>query len=80
MDRGDLARRVPQQSSGPELVGQVVAGADDPGTPPSVGATMVESIPGSRLEVIDDAAHIANVAQPEAFNAAVRTHLTGTST
>ena len=58
----------------------VVAGADDPGTPPSVGAAMVEAIPGSRLVVIDDAAHIANVAQPEAFNAAVRTHLTATAT
>jgi 3-oxoadipate enol-lactonase len=56
----------------------VIAGADDPGTPPSVGATMVEAIPGSRLEVIDDAAHIANVAQPEAFNAAVRHHLSAT--
>jgi pimeloyl-ACP methyl ester carboxylesterase len=41
---------------------------------------MVEAIPGSRLEVIDGAAHIANVAQPEAFNAAVRAHLTTTVT
>ena len=56
----------------------VVAGADDPGTPPSVGQAMVESIPGSRLEVIDDAAHIANVAQPQAFSAAVRRHLAAT--
>ena len=55
-----------------------MAGAQDPGTPPSVGEAMVEAVPGSRLEVIDDAAHIANVAQPEAFNAAVRKHLTGT--
>ena len=56
----------------------VVAGADDPGTPPSVGAAMVESIPGARLEVVDDAAHMANVAQPEAFNSVVRKHLAGT--
>lgn len=58
----------------------VVAGADDPGTPPSVGAAMVESIPGARLEVIDGAAHIANVAQPQAFAAAVRAHLARTLT
>jgi 3-oxoadipate enol-lactonase len=58
----------------------VVAGAEDPGTPPAVGASMVEAIPGSRLEVIDEAAHLANVAQPEAFNAAVRAHLTTTVT
>jgi 3-oxoadipate enol-lactonase len=58
----------------------VLSGADDPGSPPSVGAAMVESIPGSRLEVIDDAAHIANVAQPAAFNAAVRSHLSATAT
>ena len=56
----------------------VVAGADDPGTPPSVGAAMVEAIPGSRLQVVDDAAHIANVAQPDAFNTAVRAHLAAT--
>ncbi|MGA9749143.1 MAG: 3-oxoadipate enol-lactonase [Nocardioides sp.] len=57
----------------------VVAGADDPTCPPSVGAAMVESIPGSRLEVIKDAAHIANVAKPVAFNAAVRAHLERTA-
>ena len=56
----------------------VVAGADDPGTPPSVGAALAESIPGARLEVIEDAAHIANVAQPEAFAAVVRAHLEAT--
>ena len=58
----------------------VVAGAEDPGTPPSVGATMVESIPGSRRVVIDVAAPIANVAQPEAVYTAVRGHLTATAT
>lgn len=56
----------------------VVAGADDPGTPPSVGAALAESIPGARLEVIDEAAHITNVARPEAFAAVVRAHLEAT--
>lgn len=56
----------------------VVAGAEDPTCPPSVGHAMVESIPGSRIEVIADAAHIANVARPEAFNDVVRAHLEAT--
>lgn len=58
----------------------VVAGADDPGTPPSVGAALAESIPGARLEVVADAAHMASVAQPEAFAAVVRAHLEATVT
>lgn len=53
----------------------VVAGSEDPTCPPSVGQAMVESIPDSELVVIDDAAHITNVARPEAFNAAIRAHL-----
>lgn len=53
----------------------VVCGAEDPTCPPSVGEAMVESIPGAGLTVIDEVAHIANVARPNAFNAAVRAHL-----
>ena len=53
----------------------VVAGAEDPTCPPSVGEAMVESIPDAELVVIDDVAHISNVARPEAFNAAIRAHL-----
>jgi 3-oxoadipate enol-lactonase len=53
----------------------VVAGAEDPTCPPSVGEAIVESIPDAELVVIEEAAHIANVARPEAFNAAVRAHL-----
>ena len=36
---------------------------------------MAARIPAADLVVIEDAAHIANVAQPEKFNAAVREHL-----
>lgn len=53
----------------------VVAGAEDPTCPPSVGEAMVESVPDADLVVIDDVAHIANVARPLEFNAAVRAHL-----
>jgi 3-oxoadipate enol-lactonase len=58
----------------------VVAGAQDPTCPPSVGTAMVESIPDARLEVVEEAAHIANVAQPGAVARVVRAHLEGTST
>lgn len=54
---------------------RVVAGAEDPGTPPQVARRMADAIPGADLVVLDDAAHIANVAVPAQFNAAVREHL-----
>jgi 3-oxoadipate enol-lactonase len=54
---------------------RIVAGADDPvATVPACGQ-MSASIPGSDLVVIDDASHIANVAQPEEFLRAVTEHL-----
>jgi 3-oxoadipate enol-lactonase len=54
---------------------RVVSGAQDPGSPPEVGRAMAERIPAADFVVLEDAAHIANVAQPEPFNAAVREHL-----
>lgn len=54
---------------------RVVAGADDPGTPPEIGRRIAEAIPGADLVVLENAAHIANVAVPTAFNTAVREHL-----
>ncbi|HZJ04266.1 MAG TPA: alpha/beta fold hydrolase [Nocardioidaceae bacterium] len=54
---------------------RVIAGADDPVSPPSVAQLMVGRMPDADLVVIDDASHIANVAQPEKFNAAVLEHL-----
>lgn len=54
---------------------RVVVGAEDPGTPPEVGQRIAGAVPGADLVVLDGAAHIANVAVPEAFNAAVHEHL-----
>lgn len=54
---------------------RVIAGAQDPVSPPEVARTLVDGIPGADLVVIDDASHIANIAQPAAFNAAVLEHL-----
>ncbi|MBX2882976.1 MAG: 3-oxoadipate enol-lactonase [Granulosicoccus sp.] len=49
----------------------IIAGAEDVATPVSASQAMQERIPGSRLVVISDAAHIANVEQPQAFNDAL---------
>jgi 3-oxoadipate enol-lactonase len=49
----------------------VVVGADDPATPVSAAEAIHQRIAGSRLEVIPSAAHLSNLEQPAAFNAAV---------
>ncbi len=46
----------------------VIAGADDPATPPAEVETVASSIPNARFEVIADAAHLANVERPDDFN------------
>jgi 3-oxoadipate enol-lactonase len=42
----------------------VIAGADDPATPPWHGGVIASGIAGSRLRVVRGAAHLANVAAP----------------
>ena len=54
----------------------VLAAALDPATPPEHGGVIRSAIPGARLVVLPDAAHLANVEQPEAFNRAIIAHLT----
>jgi 3-oxoadipate enol-lactonase len=49
----------------------VVVGADDTLTPPDLARTMAARIAGARLTVIPDAGHLANLDQPERFNAVV---------
>jgi 3-oxoadipate enol-lactonase len=53
----------------------VVAGADDPAAPPAQAELIRGSIPDARLVVVDHAAHLANVEQPEAVTRAVLEHL-----
>jgi 3-oxoadipate enol-lactonase len=53
----------------------VIAGAEDPTVRPEQAALLAERIAGSRLVVLPDAAHLANVGQPQAFSAAVSEHL-----
>lgn len=53
----------------------VVAGADDPAAPPEEAELISDSIPEASLEVIPDAAHLANIEQPEAVTQAILDHL-----
>jgi len=55
----------------------VIAGADDQATPPEHGRAIVERIAGARLEVVDGAAHLGNIEQPERFNELIAAHLRG---
>jgi 3-oxoadipate enol-lactonase len=57
----------------------VIAGAEDPSTPPAHGALIAEGIHGAELQVLADAAHLGNIEQSEAFNAALLGHLEGGS-
>ena len=55
----------------------VIAGAEDPATPPWHGAVIAAAIPGARLRVIRGAAHLANVSQAGEVTAALLAHLAG---
>lgn len=46
----------------------VIFGDQDDVTPIKHSRQIADGIPGARLEVIEDAGHIANIDQPEAFN------------
>lgn len=66
------AREAISEIAAPTLV---VAGAQDPATTVEDAEALVAGIPGARLCVVDGAAHLANVEQPERFTAAVLEHL-----
>jgi 3-oxoadipate enol-lactonase len=55
----------------------VLAGEDDPSTPPDQAELIAAGIQGARVAVIPAGAHLVNVEQPEAFNRAVLGHLIG---
>ena len=55
----------------------VIAGSEDRVTPVEHARALCGGIPGSRLEVIASAAHLANVEQPEAVSEAITSHLKG---
>jgi pimeloyl-ACP methyl ester carboxylesterase len=47
---------------------QIIVGELDQATPPSDAKLMAEQISHARLTIIPNAAHLANLEQPEAFN------------
>jgi 3-oxoadipate enol-lactonase len=49
----------------------VLVGELDQGTPPADARLMAERIPGARLVIIPNAAHLSNLEEPEAFNQAL---------
>jgi 3-oxoadipate enol-lactonase len=55
----------------------VIAGADDPATPPEHGEAITDRIPAAHLEVVAGAAHFANVEQPDEVNALLLAHFCG---
>jgi len=55
----------------------VIAGAEDPATPPWHGAVIASAIPGARLRVIRGAAHLANVSSAAEVTATLLGHLAG---
>jgi 3-oxoadipate enol-lactonase len=53
----------------------VISGALDPSIPPEHGRAIAVAIPGARFELIDDAAHLANVEAASTFNRMLLDHL-----
>ena len=54
----------------------IIAGADDPATPPDHARLMEAGIDGARLVVLDDARHLANIERPDDVNRELLQHLT----
>lgn len=66
---GDLS-----QITAPTLV---VAATDDPSTPVELLRTIAAGVPGARLEVVPQGAHLVNLEQPAAVDALLGEHLLG---
>ncbi len=55
----------------------IIVGEEDTGTPVSASEAMKERIPNSQLVVLEQAAHLSNIEQTEAFNEALISFLNG---
>jgi 3-oxoadipate enol-lactonase len=73
IERMDLTPILPSIGA-PTLV---IAGADDPASPPSHPAAIAAAVPGARLAVVPEAAHLANVEQAETVTKLIMEHLDG---
>lgn len=52
-----------------------LAGAEDPATPPEMLQQISDSVPGARLSVVPNTAHLLNVEAPETVNHEIAAHL-----
>lgn len=68
---GDLTGRLAELQT-PTLV---LAGEHDVATPPELGRQLAASLPEARFQLIDGAAHLVSVEQPQAVAGAIRTFL-----
>lgn len=68
---------------GRELLGRiaaptmVLAGAQDPATPVPHAELIAAGVPGARLEVLDDAAHLATIERADVATKLIAEHVTG---
>jgi 3-oxoadipate enol-lactonase len=53
----------------------VIAGRQDPASPPEHGAAIADAVPGARLEVLDRAAHLASVERATEVTGLIAGHL-----
>jgi 3-oxoadipate enol-lactonase len=53
----------------------VIAGEQDPATPPELGRQIASAIPRARFVTVPEAAHLANVEQPETITGLLTAHL-----
>ena len=51
------------------------AGDEDVSTPPEQAEAIAAAIPGARLVILPDTAHLSNLDRPERFNDELRTFL-----
>jgi 3-oxoadipate enol-lactonase len=73
LGRMDLRPELPRIAA-PTLV---IVGADDPATPLEQGQVIAAGIPGARLAVVDDAAHLAVIEQADTVTKLILAHLRG---
>lgn len=71
IEKMDLRPDLPKVAA-PTLV---IAGAQDPATPPAHLRAIAEAIPGARFETVDPGAHLASWESADTVNALLRSHL-----
>jgi 3-oxoadipate enol-lactonase len=74
LERMDLRGLLPRIGA-PTLL---IAGADDPATPPDQARLIAASIPDAQVRVLSPAAHLASIEQPDAVTRLLASHLTTT--